>query len=962
MIRTIFAIFVFLALMLPAIMIAPIAVADGEPTTSITVTKFAADDTTVMDSTTVDIPTMEGTLPVQGDGITHYWMQGPTFDPGNILDPDETLNLKDKGAVQGTDVKDLCELVGGASPGDTIRIQAEDGYGENFTYETIYSPVPDQGPMVMCWKKDGAYSGAGYDEGIQLVFFAQTANGSGQFVFGNQDMHDCLPEDNWHYYFDGGTQYFSCNGVSIKWIDTIEIYTSGASEWDLQLNGAINYTMSQNDFQNGVACHGEVTWEDGDDTWSGMPLWLLCGWVDDTETHGPGSFNDTLAAAGYEIIVSGSDGYNRTFASADVARNDDIIVANKLNGQPLPADRFPLRLVGPGLGGADKVSQIVSIDLVGIPWALELDGAENIVLPQGDFENHVVANGVQWVESGSDVWKGLALWRLVGMMDDNDPDTFNDALAADGYEVKVIAMDDYSKTFSGTEVARNDDMIVANTYNDAELPQDAFPLKLVGPGLSGGQKVRNICRIEIVGLGDTDWQLDLFGAQDYTMTQTEFEEGVDCHGAVTWVDGDDTWSGMPLWLLCGWVDDANQHDAGAFNDALAAEGYEIVVTGSDGFNYTFNSGSVSRNNDIIVANRLNGMPLPPDRYPLRVVGPMLAGFQKVGQIVSIELTSLPWALELDGVENIVLPQGDFENHVAANGVQWVESGSDVWNGLALWRLVGMMDDQDPNTFNDALAAEGYEVKVIAMDDYSRTFSGTEVARNDDMIVANTYNDAELPQDAFPLKLVGPGLSGGQKVRNICRIEIVGLGDTDWQLDLFGAQDYTMTQTEFEEGVDCHGAVTWVDGDDTWSGMPLWLLCGWVDDANQHDAGAFNDALAAEGYEIVVTGSDGFNYTFNSGSVSRNNDIIVANRLNGMPLPPDRYPLRVVGPMLAGFQKVGQIVSIELHDYSWTPWLYDFNINGAIEYNEMVAALLDYLTNEISYGKMVDVLMQYLAGP
>ncbi len=637
-----FFVILSLVLLLASVLVPPIATAQTA-TTMITITKYAADGTTVMNTTTIDVATMEVTLPVQGDGITHYWNQGPTFDPANILDPDEKLNLKDKGAVQGTDVKDLCDLVGGASAGDTIRIQAEDGYGENFTYNTIYSPAPAQGPMAMCWKKNGNYSGAGYNDGIQLVFIPEVANGSGQFVFGNQDMNDCLPETNWHYYFEGGTQYFSCNGISIKYIDTIEIYTSGMSEWDLQLDGAISYNMSQNDFENGVACHGEVNWVDGTDTWSGMPLWLLCGWVDDNTIHGPGSFNDTLAAAGYEITVSGSDGYSKTFNSGSVSRDNDFIVANKLNGQPLPADRFPLRLVGPNLSSSQKVGQIARIELTGIPWAIELDGAENIILPQGNFENQVATNGAQWIESGSDTWDGLSLWRLVALMDDSDPNTFNDTLAATGYDVTVIATDDYSKTFSSANMARNDDMIVAHMLNGGTLSQNNSPLKLVGPGLSSGQKVGMICRIELSGLPDTNWQLDLSGAQNYLMSQTEFEEGITCHGAATWIDGADTWSGMPLWLLCGWVDDETQHGPNSFNDALAETGYEITVSGSDGYNKTFNSGSVSRNNDLIIANKINGLPLPTDRYPLRLVGPTLSGSQKVGQIVSIELTGITWS-------------------------------------------------------------------------------------------------------------------------------------------------------------------------------------------------------------------------------------------------------------------------------------------------------------------------------
>lgn len=45
-------------------------------------------------------------MPIQGDGSTHYYNQSITLVPTNLWDPDETLNLKDKGAVRGTDIKD----------------------------------------------------------------------------------------------------------------------------------------------------------------------------------------------------------------------------------------------------------------------------------------------------------------------------------------------------------------------------------------------------------------------------------------------------------------------------------------------------------------------------------------------------------------------------------------------------------------------------------------------------------------------------------------------------------------------------------------------------------------------------------------------------------------------------------------------------------------------------------------
>ena len=56
-------------------------------TTSLHIVKYAADGVTVENQTTIDVATMESTLPVQGDGTTHYYTQGPTFDPRQPLGP-----------------------------------------------------------------------------------------------------------------------------------------------------------------------------------------------------------------------------------------------------------------------------------------------------------------------------------------------------------------------------------------------------------------------------------------------------------------------------------------------------------------------------------------------------------------------------------------------------------------------------------------------------------------------------------------------------------------------------------------------------------------------------------------------------------------------------------------------------------------------------------------------------------
>lgn len=205
----------------------------AEPTTSVHVVRYASDGTTVLAEATLDYRWMEANLPVCGDGVTHYYHQGPVFE-GDKWDPEETANLKDRGAVKGTDVKDVCEQVGGMSPGDEVMLCAVDGYQVTFAYATVCEPPERQGPLVLCWYNGedaggGEHQGDGYPPSyvvaMRSVFMARTANAEGKFVFGNWDMHECLPEEAQHFY---GELYPSTNGLSGKWIDEILVYSGEA--------------------------------------------------------------------------------------------------------------------------------------------------------------------------------------------------------------------------------------------------------------------------------------------------------------------------------------------------------------------------------------------------------------------------------------------------------------------------------------------------------------------------------------------------------------------------------------------------------------------------------------------------------------------------------------------------------------------------------------------------------------
>jgi PKD repeat protein len=203
----------------------------AEATTSVNIIKYASDGTTILNQTTIDFQWMEKNLPVYGDGVTHYYHQGPVFnasipDPWNPMENDPAILTKDYGAVKGTDVADLCNLVGGMSADDiNVTLKAPDGFSKAFAYSSVYSPASRTGPVIVTWyRSDQGYVNQSYATGMRNVIFADTStNPWGNHVFGLWDMHQSYPEAFWYYYQPGKP---STTGLSVQNIDQILIYSS----------------------------------------------------------------------------------------------------------------------------------------------------------------------------------------------------------------------------------------------------------------------------------------------------------------------------------------------------------------------------------------------------------------------------------------------------------------------------------------------------------------------------------------------------------------------------------------------------------------------------------------------------------------------------------------------------------------------------------------------------------------
>jgi len=385
-------------------------------TTSITITRWGA-NSTILFQETIDYTAMQGNFTVQGNGTTHYWLEGPNYPwsgYNDLWDANETENLKDKGAVKGTDLKDLCmwagETDGLGNSTDTIKVSAPDGFYTTLPYANVYNPPAVQGPAVICWWTNGDYTGQGaFTQGMRLYFFAQTQNAAGNYVYGDYDMGQTMPAAYQYFNWANATgyplaAYPSTDGLATKYVSNIDIYTTEVPSWTLQLDGTAiggaNFTVTQQFFAEGIAHHGAATFNDsswnpppGNSTYSGMPLWLLCGWVDDAVQHGTGAFNDALAASGYIVKVTDVTGnYSTSLASNDVARSNNFIIANQKNGAALTGSEYPLRLVGAGLSSKGQATkQVAKIQLLpGNTLTMGVSGSGNTTPTVG---NHTyVAN------------------------------------------------------------------------------------------------------------------------------------------------------------------------------------------------------------------------------------------------------------------------------------------------------------------------------------------------------------------------------------------------------------------------------------------------------------------------------------------------------------------------------------------------------------------------------------------
>jgi hypothetical protein len=248
--------------------------------------------------------------------------------------------------VRGVLLKDLFAPVGGLPADMAVSIIAKDGYemtisftqldaGDFLTYDMVTGAEnKPEGPLkvIIAYENDGKPLNPEVDGTLRMAIVGP--------------KKEQVTDGHWW----------------VKWVTKLQVKAI-EQDWSVTLSGALNEEIDRATFESCSAqgCHGQV-WADADGIeWTGVPLYLLVGRVDDENPHSGPAYDRELANAGYEVEISGADGKTVTVPSKAMYYNKELIVAYEMNGQALTGDFWPLRLVGVGVDSAGMVGQIAQI-------------------------------------------------------------------------------------------------------------------------------------------------------------------------------------------------------------------------------------------------------------------------------------------------------------------------------------------------------------------------------------------------------------------------------------------------------------------------------------------------------------------------------------------------------------------------------------------------------------------------
>jgi hypothetical protein len=250
--------------------------------------------------------------------------------------------IKSIGTYSGVPLSTLCNMIGGITNETSVRITASDDYAMVFTYDQLTSSEfitfdPVTGNEVEHTKPIK----------VVLAYFCDDSpldSSEGPLRSVAIGPEGLITEG--HYW--------------IKSVVKIEI-RQALQDWTLTLNGSLVEEVNRVTFEMRSTKHSANWTDDDSQLWTGIPLTVLLGRIDDTDIT---TFNQTVADEGYTVSIIAGDGYSIELNSTFISQNENILVANALDDDALPEKYWPLRLVGSDLEKSMMIRNIAEIQII----------------------------------------------------------------------------------------------------------------------------------------------------------------------------------------------------------------------------------------------------------------------------------------------------------------------------------------------------------------------------------------------------------------------------------------------------------------------------------------------------------------------------------------------------------------------------------------------------------------------
>jgi hypothetical protein len=434
---------------------------------------------------------------------------------------------------------------------------------------------------------------------------------------------------------------------------------SPASSWSIDLSGAREDAIKDGYYEklfNQGAVEKVVDKKGVKTTYRGVPLSRIVAIVDGTDSAHPYAFAEELWRSGYDITLVASDGYAATFSTKDLAP-DALIVAVWENGvwiAPMTVGDSAKSLWVKGLVAIETSLAPVAAATESFSLELEVNGAKAAydIDELASSELFMRGPGSYTTSAGTTytaVYGGVGLRGLL--------ERYAKLTAKDS--VTFVALDGYEMTYSGSSVLDESDgtWILAFEMDGERIPKDPGYVRTIKigpstPNIDGHLSVRMVKKIVVKQADFRDFALKLEGKASWTLDRSTIQSCVSCHKKTVAFEQKgkaSTYTGFPLWLALGYVDDPAYapHKQGKsiapYDDKAAKAGYKVKIAASDGFSVTLDSREIGRVDDVILAMYKNDEELPKEEFPLvlawdKGIKALPAGIKAIKMISGIAAT------------------------------------------------------------------------------------------------------------------------------------------------------------------------------------------------------------------------------------------------------------------------------------------------------------------------------------